>query len=429
MIRTRQYLLAIGDFTMCVIALAAMIMLRFGATYDRAIVGAHAISFAGIFVLWLLVFFVFNLYDVRSINPSPRTIGMLGVAMTAAVILGGFVFYIHPALGISPRTNLALVGIFSFVLIVVWRRVFYRRFTSFMHQRIALVGDRPEIGELASEIGKHPEIGVITAVLGTEEARGKAAEIGASADIVILESYSPELAAAFSRTNAKIRTLVDAYQEFFARIPVSLMNDELASRIASRRERHSYEAARRVLEILFSAGVLIATSPFVLIACIAKRLEDGGPAILKTHLRVGKNGKYFHAYKIRSMIVDADKSGMQWTSEHDPRITPVGRILRKLHIDEVPQFWNVLKGDMALVGPRPEQPKFVTELEKEIPYYHLRSTVTPGFTGWAQIKFRYARTVSDSSKKWEYDLYYLMNRNLLLDIGIVLKTIQIIFTH
>lgn len=429
MLKTRQYLLAVGDFIMCLIALAAMIMVRFGTAYNTAVVGAHAVSFAGIFALWLAVFFVFNLYDMRSINPSPRTIGMLGMAMTAAVILGGFVFYIHPALGISPRLNLALVGIFAFVLIVIWRRLFFYRFTSFMRQRIAIIGDRPEIGELATEISKHPEIGTVTVVVGADEARSKAADIGASADIVIVESYAPELAAELSRTGAKIRTLVDAYQEFFARIPLSLMNDELAARIAGRAERHSYETARRALEIIFSVVVLVATAPFVLIACVAKRLEDGGPAILKTHLRVGKNGRYFHAYKIRSMIVDADKSGMQWTTEHDPRITPVGHILRKLHIDEVPQFWNVLKGDMALVGPRPEQPKFVTELEAEIPYYRLRSTVTPGFTGWAQIKFRYARTVSDSSKKWEYDLYYLMNRSLLLDIGIVLKTIQIIFTH
>ena len=125
----------------------------------------------------------------------------------------------------------------------------------------------------------------------------------------------------------------------------------------------------------------------------------------------------------------AENDGIKWTEKSDPRITRVGKIIRKLHIDEIPQLWNVIRGDMALVGPRPEQPEFVEKLEQEIPYYYLRHIIKPGFTGWAQIKFQYARTVSDSKQKLEYDLYYLENRSPLLDLGIIVKTIQIIFTH
>jgi lipopolysaccharide/colanic/teichoic acid biosynthesis glycosyltransferase len=129
------------------------------------------------------------------------------------------------------------------------------------------------------------------------------------------------------------------------------------------------------------------------------------------------------------MRKDAEKDGAQWAAHNDSRVTRVGAILRKTHIDEIPQLWNIIKGDLALVGPRPERPEFVEKLKQEIPYYFLRHIVKPGFTGWAQIKYRYARTVDDSREKFEYDLYYIKNRSLLLDLGIVVKTVQIIFTH
>jgi lipopolysaccharide/colanic/teichoic acid biosynthesis glycosyltransferase len=125
----------------------------------------------------------------------------------------------------------------------------------------------------------------------------------------------------------------------------------------------------------------------------------------------------------------AETNGAVWATAKDPRITPVGHILRTTHLDEVPQMYNIIKGDLALIGPRAERPEFVAELEQQIPYYYLRHTIKPGFTGWAQIKYRYARSIQDSREKFEYDLYYLKNKSPLLDIGIVLKTLQIIFTH
>jgi lipopolysaccharide/colanic/teichoic acid biosynthesis glycosyltransferase len=129
------------------------------------------------------------------------------------------------------------------------------------------------------------------------------------------------------------------------------------------------------------------------------------------------------------MRLDAEKDGAKWAGTHDPRITKVGTILRKTHLDEVPQMYNIIRGDIALVGPRAERPEFVQTLQSAIPYYYLRHTIKPGFTGWAQIKYRYARSIDDSKEKFEYDLYYLKNKSPLLDIGIVLKTLQIIFTH
>ena len=126
---------------------------------------------------------------------------------------------------------------------------------------------------------------------------------------------------------------------------------------------------------------------------------------------------------------DAKGGHPLWQQPNDNRITPIGKIIRKLHIDEIPQMINILKGDITLVGPRPEHPLFVKLLEESIPHYELRHVIRPGFTGWAQIKYRYARTIDDSREKFEYDLYYIKNRNIFLDFGVILKTIQIVFTH
>jgi lipopolysaccharide/colanic/teichoic acid biosynthesis glycosyltransferase len=133
--------------------------------------------------------------------------------------------------------------------------------------------------------------------------------------------------------------------------------------------------------------------------------------------------------KVMNADGGAETNGAVWASSNDPRVTRVGTLIRKLHIDEIPQMINIIRGDIALVGPRPERPTFVSSLENDLPYYFLRHTITPGFTGWAQIMFRYARTTLDAKEKYEYDLYYIYNRSLFIDIGILLKTIQIIFTH
>ena len=127
--------------------------------------------------------------------------------------------------------------------------------------------------------------------------------------------------------------------------------------------------------------------------------------------------------------MDSEMNGAVWANKNDGRITPVGKIIRKLHIDEIPQMINILKGDISLVGPRPERPEFVTKLEATVPHYELRHIIRPGFTGWAQIKYRYASTMEDSKEKFEFDLYYIKNKNIFLDFAIILKTIQIIFTH
>jgi lipopolysaccharide/colanic/teichoic acid biosynthesis glycosyltransferase len=248
-------------------------------------------------------------------------------------------------------------------------------------------------------------------------------------NIIIAEHTDPQSILELSQTlGAEPMTLLEGFETFFAKVPLELMTDEMAITLMTRHDNKAVQFFYRIVEIIFASLILIITSPFLLIAIIARLIEDGTP-VFYSQKRVGKNGKLFSVYKLRSMTKDAEKDGAVWADHKDTRITTLGNILRKTHIDEVPQMLNIIKGDIALVGPRPERPEFVSQLEKQIPYYFLRHTIRPGFTGWAQIKYRYARTIDDAKEKFEYDLYYIKNRNALLDVGIVLKTLQIIFTH
>ena len=180
---------------------------------------------------------------------------------------------------------------------------------------------------------------------------------------------------------------------------------------------------------LFVAGIgLVATAPVLLLAAVAIRIEDGWRApILYRQTRVGFHGRTFDILKFRSMVENAEFDGeARWAEKDDPRITRVGRVLRKLRIDELPQIINVFQGKMSLVGPRPERPEFVNELAKTIPFYPERHTVKPGITGWAQLKYQYGSSEQDAVEKLQYDLFYVKNHNLLLDLAIMLQTAEVI---
>jgi exopolysaccharide biosynthesis polyprenyl glycosylphosphotransferase len=188
------------------------------------------------------------------------------------------------------------------------------------------------------------------------------------------------------------------------------------------------EVAKRTLDVLFSLSILIFGLPlWILIACFIK-LDSRGP-VLYRQVRVGRNSKHFKIFKFRSMLSDAEKkSGPIWAGKNDPRVTYAGRILRKTHLDEVPQFINVLKGDMSLVGPRPERPFFVDKLTKEIPLYNHRHRVRPGITGWAQVKHKYDENMEDVRTKIKYDLFYIENISWRLDLKILFNTIYVMIT-
>lgn len=184
--------------------------------------------------------------------------------------------------------------------------------------------------------------------------------------------------------------------------------------------------AKRLFDILASAILLVATGPLILVTALAVKLESRGPAFFRQR-RVGLYGQCFEIVKLRSMRADAEVGGKAvWAQKDDPRVTRVGAIIRKLRIDELPQAWSVLKGEMSFVGPRPERPQFVADLEARLPYYAERHMVKPGITGWAQINYPYGASVEDARQKLEYDLYYAKNYTPFLDIVILLQTIRVI---
>ena len=192
------------------------------------------------------------------------------------------------------------------------------------------------------------------------------------------------------------------------------------------RQGWARSTVKRTFDVLVSATLLVATLPIMILTALAIAIESSGPVIYRQK-RVGAKGEVFRILKFRSMRTDAEAdSAPQWAAKEDPRVTKVGRFIRKTRIDELPQLINVLKGQMSLVGPRPERPYFVEQLKTQIPFYGARHSVKPGITGWAQIRYPYAASVNDAVKKLQYDLYYVKNHTLLLDIVIVLDTIRVV---
>jgi exopolysaccharide biosynthesis polyprenyl glycosylphosphotransferase len=183
---------------------------------------------------------------------------------------------------------------------------------------------------------------------------------------------------------------------------------------------------KRTIDVLGALIGILLLGWLMLLILILVKLQDGGSAIYKQK-RVGVNDRSFSLYKFRTMVIDAEKDGAQWTVKGDSRITRLGKYLRAARLDELPQLFNVLRGDMSLIGPRPERPSFVAQLEEKIPFYSYRHAVKPGITGWAQVMYPYGASEEDAERKLEYDLYYIRHFTLMLDMFIVLRTLRVVF--
>ena len=180
---------------------------------------------------------------------------------------------------------------------------------------------------------------------------------------------------------------------------------------------------KRAFDLILAVIIGICSLPVMIISAIIVKLESPGPVIY-SQARIGENQKEFYVHKFRSMRNDAEKNGAKWAVENDPRVTKYGNFMRKTRIDELPQIWNVLKGEMSFIGPRPERQVFITEIEKVVPYYNLRHSIKPGLTGWAQVMYPYGASIEDAKQKLEYDLYYIKHQDFILDIIIMFKTVQ-----
>ena len=186
------------------------------------------------------------------------------------------------------------------------------------------------------------------------------------------------------------------------------------------------DGAKVIMDIILAPILLILLFPFAFIVALIHKIESPGPIFYK-QLRAGKNGEPFYLIKFRTMIQDAEKHGRKFATKNDPRVTKIGRIMRKLRLDEVPQLINVVKGEMSLIGPRPERPEFIEKFSKQIPFYRLRLEIKPGLTGWAQVHYKYTGPrLEEQIRRLEYDLYYIKNRSILLDLIVLLKTVGVV---
>ena len=218
--------------------------------------------------------------------------------------------------------------------------------------------------------------------------------------------------------------LASVYEQYTSKIAVENLRPSWMIFSDGFRKTALLELAKRLSDIALALIGLVLSGPIIAVAAVAVRLSSPGQ-VFYTQTRVGRNGVHFIIYKLRSMRADAEAgTGAVWSSQNDPRVTRVGRFLRRTRIDELPQLWNVLRGDMSFVGPRPERPEFVADLTREIPFYGQRHVVRPGLTGWAQVRHQYGSSVDDSQEKLQYDLFYIKHMSLGFDLYILLETVK-----
>jgi len=229
------------------------------------------------------------------------------------------------------------------------------------------------------------------------------------------------------RDEVAVEESASFYERLTGKISLEMLRPSWVIFSGGLRRTRFYRHWRRLLDMLLSLVGFALSLPIMALTAVAIKLDSPGP-ILYSQERVGKHNRTFKIFKFRSMRTDAEANGPVWAGESDPRVTRVGRIIRKLRIDELPQFINVIRGDMTFIGPRPERPVFVEQLEREIPYYSQRHLVKPGLTGWAQIRYPYGASIEDAIEKLQYDLYYIKNQSPALDALILLETVRVVFT-
>ena len=430
----RNIFLFLGDISILYLSLLGTVFFGFWGQFNWEILSGHLLPFSILYFFWLIIFYIFGLYDLGAIRIRvvlyPKILG----AILCGLGLGMVFFYLVPLFGITPKTNLLLNVLIFGILFLIWRKLFGLLFSSRFFNNIAILGkDSQKIEALTKEITARPYLGYrLTATFDDGKnllAKIRDKKINA---LIVAEDFETDfdlLENLYQCLEARIIfwDWSQAYELFCEKIPTAFLQKKWFLENLKEGEKKFYDKIKRGQDLILATAILVLTLPLWPLIALLIKLGDGGPIIYKQK-RIGKDKKLFFLLKFRSMAIGAEsETGPVWAKKEDPRVTKVGKWLRRIHIDELPQMINVLRGDINLVGPRPERPEFVEQLEKEIPHYHVRHLIKPGFTGWAQIKFRYGRSVMDSQEKFQYDLYYLKNRSLILDLGILLKTFQLLF--
>ncbi|HEY7543964.1 MAG TPA: TIGR03013 family XrtA/PEP-CTERM system glycosyltransferase [Blastocatellia bacterium] len=397
-----------------------------------------------------LAFYLFDLYDLPATRSYRRVLRNLIKSLCAATVLLSIFFYALPSFQIGRGVFFVDLAL-AFVVISLWRLLAawtagHSRIG--VRERVLILGSDSQAVEIARATLERRNAGfhIVGFVDNRPDLVGKSLinpkVIGVTSDIACLvDEYDVDrIVVAVKDRRGKLptdellnltlsgRVAVEDCASYYERLTGKIATEMLRPSwlIFSRGNRFSDLARhiRRVVNAGLAVVGFILSLPIMMMVAIAIKLESRGP-IFYTQERVGKNGRTFKIIKFRSMRVDAEQvSGPVWAGEDDPRVTLVGRIIRRLRFDELPQFINVLRGDMNFVGPRPERPVFVEQLSEIIPYYSQRHLVKPGLTGWAQIKYPYGSSVEDAIEKLMYDLYYIKNQSLLLDAMIAFETVK-----
>ena len=384
---------------------------------------------AMIIVSALIAYYIANVYNVATskykLKDMTAVIVINGILMTVTTFSKIFTFY---------------EGIILFGIITIFQIAF--RYIVIMgvveKERVVFVGENDYTQDLLESVKKDGQYVFAASLNNTDmKALGKEiVEMYKTKKFDVLVDFTDKLLGDPKLTGKLLQYKLEGlqyynYLEFYEtyenKLPISHLSPKWFLENTGFEIYHNNFnlKAKRLLDLLFAMLIGIFAAPVIILAAIIVKLESKGPVFF-IQQRIGEGNKKFNIVKFRSMTTDAEKDGPQWASKNDNRVTKFGKIMRATRIDELPQLWNVLRGEMSFVGPRPEREFFIQQLEKEIPYYNLRHTVKPGLTGWAQVMYPYGASVEDAYRKLQYDLYYIKHHSIPFDVKVLLKTVTIV---
>jgi sugar transferase (PEP-CTERM system associated) len=447
----RTLLLIIAEAVLVYGAIIAAVFLRVGVELAHfELIEKHGFQKAAVALFFCLAaFYLFDLYDFLVMHDRRELVLRLVQALGLAWIALALSFYMYPSLMLGRGISLIALPL-ALALMVSWR-VSIHWFLGHpdFGERILIVGSGNLAVEVAREVLNRPDAGYrIVGFVGNDaDLLGKSLinprVIGLTEDLdeIVKSKNIDRIVVAMGERRGQLPTdkllqlslagevTIEEGQSFYERITgrvsLNMLRPSWLIFTGRGRQKKISAIARSSVHWLVALIGALLSLPIVIVTAILIKLESRGPIFYKQE-RVGKNGRTFVLTKFRSMRVDAEQDGPVWASKKDSRTTRVGRVIRKVRIDEIPQFWHILKGEMSFVGPRPERPHFVAQLAEEIPFYEQRHLIAPGLTGWAQIKYPYGASIEDARQKLQYDLFYIKNQGLVLDAIIIFETIKII---
>ncbi len=440
----KQIILLLGDLILLFASLYITLYLRFSQAYISNNWQLHFYPFVIIYLIWVAVFYSQNLYNLNFAKNNLNFFKTLLESFIINILITSFFFYFTPIFGIAPKTTLFMDAIIAALLMTGWRAAYNLVTVKYIFRnRIAFLGYSKEVRELITAFKNEPQLGYeVACVVADEKIDGLAAKqltmeemirdikaLGVNTIAIHHGKHIDETANAelyrLIFSNVTFINLLKLYEQITGKLPIENLTEGWFLDNLQEAEKKIYDRGKVAVDYIL-AGILgvVFLAIFPLVA-IGELVSDGWP-IFYAQKRVGKNGRIFKIYKFRTMVKNAEAGTPQFAGENDSRITRFGKFLRRTRIDELPQILNVLLGEMSFIGPRPERPEFVAEFTAKAPFYPLRHLVQPGLTGWAQINFPYAGNAEQNMKKLQYDIFYIKNRSLLLDITVMLKTFNII---